>query len=85
MRRLVGDDKGEGEEGVCVVGGLLFQKDFDVRRKKCTRTAAPGGGQSARTTSLIQPYDRELSQRSLVRDLTDSGLRTSSQQVFTGW
>lgn len=54
------------------------------RKKSCTRTAELGGGQPARTTSLIQPYNRKLSQRSLVRDFANSALRPSSQRVFAG-
>lgn len=84
MRWLIGDGKGEGEEGVCAVGGLLFQQSSMYEEKNAAGRQSWVGVKSARTTSLIQPYDRELSQRSLVRDLTDLALCTSSQRVCAG-
>lgn len=58
MRWEGGENEVERDKG-CAVGSLLVRH---VRReKKCTQTAAQGGVQSARTTSLIQPYNRKLS------------------------
>lgn len=76
MRWLIDNYKEEGEEGECAGGDpVTLPTDFHVRRKKMHPDGSTRWGQAARTTSLIQPYGYKPSQRSLVKNLTDSAAR----------